>query len=206
VDQNLGDWAHYKDRISGLSALTFNYDVKTYESSADKMGWVIDHHHAEIGSEPPGPPLQDGAFAKAVHAIRNYEFPDPKLIRALFDPGQELRGRNMLMQAHFLGFTFYFGVRVVEIVDETRPNEAGHPSTAWGYPYRTLQGHFEIGEIRFLIEKDHVSGKVSFFIDAYSRPDRIPNIFYRLGFRLFGRSLQKYFARSSIERMQMLAA
>lgn len=202
----VSDWIRYKEKISKLSALDFNYDVKTYESSADKLGWKIDHHHAEIGREPPGKPLKRGPFSKAVQAIRSYEFPDPRLIRALFNPGDELHGRNMLMEARFLGFTFYFGVRVVAIIDELRKNEKGEPVTAWGYAYRTLQGHFEVGEIRFVIEKNQVTGKVSFLIDAYSRPDRIPNFFYRLGFRMFGRALQKYYAHSSIERMQVIAA
>lgn len=204
MEKYLGDWASHREKIEALAGLHFNYDAKKYESSAHKVGWVTDHHRAQLKSEQPGPPEKNGTFEKAVRAIRNYEFPDPNLIQALFNPGDELNGRNMLMRAHFLGITVYFGVRIVHIIDETRNNELGHPATAWGYSYRTLQGHYEIGEIRFLVEKDTVTGQVHFSIDAYSRPDRIPNLFHRVGFKIFGRSLQKYYARSSIERMRAL--
>lgn len=206
MDTHINDWKTHLDRIAGLSDLAYNYDAKQYEASADKLGWNIDKHSAAIGRESPGPPSENGPFARAKEAIRSYQFPDPKLISALYDPEQELAGRNMLMKARFAGITFFFGVRITRVIDERKKDESGAEIQAWGYAYRTLKGHFEIGEITFEVWKNLGSGEVSFHIEAYSKPDRIPNLFHRLGFKVFGRPLQRYFSRSSIARMQKIAA
>jgi hypothetical protein len=198
-------WETYQDQLKKLAALDYNYDEKIYHASKDKQGWNVDSYQASLAKEPPGPPLKSGAFAAAKNAIQLYKFPDPRLIRAVFDPHQDLAGRNMLLLAKFMGFSFTFGVRVTAVVDEVRKNENNESLQVWGYSYRTLKGHFEIGEIRFEVSKNLGTGEVSFEINAYSKPDRIPNIFYRTGFRIFSRPLQKYFARSSIQRLQRIA-
>jgi hypothetical protein len=198
-------WQTYQQQIQSLSTLDFNYDEKVYHATKNKQGWHVDKYHATLAKEPAGEPLPDGAFQVAQTAIRLYQFPDPRLISAVFDPEAALPGRNMLMFAHFAGFTFNFGVRVTAVIDEVRTNETGERVKVWGYSYRTLKGHFEIGEIRFEVSKNLQSGEVAFDINAYSKPDRIPNIFYRTGFRIFSRPLQKYFASSSIKRLQAMA-
>ena len=197
------EWKRYEKQIAGLSALEFNYDADLYHQSHDRTGWHIDHYVASLGYEEPGEP---GAPFHAVQkAIRLYRFPDPSLIRGEFDPDHELNGRNMFMVAHFLGMRFTFGVRVTSVIDEERVSASGERSRAWGYAYRTLRGHFEIGEIRFEASKNLASGEIAFQIDAYSKPDRIPNWFYRTGFRVFGRRLQLRFAKSSIRRLTIVA-
>lgn len=199
------DWQTYKLRLSELETLDYNYDEKIYHAAKDKSGWKIDHYQAQLESEVPGEPVPKGPFESVKNSIQLYKFPDPRLIRAVFDPGRELSGRNMLLVAKFAGFSFYFGVRVVAVVDEVRKNKDGEDLRVWGYAYRTLKGHFEIGEIRFEVTKNIESGLVSFEISAYSKPDRIQNPFYRAGFRVFSRPLQKYFASSSIHRLQEIA-
>ncbi len=201
----LTEWRRYQEQISSLSKLDYNYDVKIYHESKDKQGWNIDRHHALLAVEPPGPPVADGAFDKVKDDMRLYRFPDPRLISAIFDPEGALEGRNMLMRAKFAGFTFIFGVRVTEVIDEIRKDESGNESKVWGYAYRTLKGHFEIGEIRFEVSKNLSNGAIEFSIDAYSKPDRIPNLFYRTGFKMFGRTLQRYFAHSSMKRLRNVA-
>ena len=198
-------WEPYRSEILRLAELDFNYDEKVYHSSNDKKGWNVDRYEAILAVEPAGPPLSKGPFEVAKQAIRLYKFPDPKLISAVFDPNRDLPGRDMLMLAHFAGFRFTFGVRVTSVIDEERSNSKGQKIKVWGYSYRTLTGHFEIGEIRFEVLKNLDTGEVGFEINAYSKPDRIPNFFYRTGFRIFGRPLQKYFAKSSIERLQKMA-
>lgn len=194
------EWKNYSRRLQSLAAVDFNYDVKTFEAS--RNGWFIDKHKVLLCRELPGPPLADGPFQRVRECIRLYQFPDPRLITAIFDPGSELSGRNMLLRARFAGLTFYFGVRVTAVIDEVRKDAHGHHHQTWGYAYRTLKGHFEIGEIRFLASKDTTTGEIFFEIDAYSKPDRIPNPIYRIGFKIFGRPLQRYFARSSIRRLK----
>ena len=201
----LTDWQNYIEQINSLSKLDYNYDVKTYHESQDKSGWNVDHHHAVLTSEPSGPPVKGGPFERVCEVIRLYKFPDPRLISAVFDPARELRGRDMLMRAHFVGFTFVFGVRVTEVIDEVKTDSNGRRTQVWGYSYRTLKGHFEIGEIRFVVTKDFETGAVVFDIDSYSKPDRIPNFFFRVGFKVFGRWLQRYFASSSMARLRAVA-
>lgn len=195
----------YRRRLDELAQLDFNYDVKVYQESKERSGWNIDKYRTQVGQEPPGPPVMDGAFDRIKSAILQYRFSDPRLIRAYYDPETDLSGRNMLLKGSFLGFSFYFGVRITAVFDETRKNSLGQTEQIWGYAYRTLKGHFEVGEIRFEVCKNLQTGVIEFEIDAYSKPDRIPNLFYRLGFKIFGRSLQKYFAHSSIRRMRDIA-
>lgn len=199
------NWQDYQDQIQKLSALEYNYDDKMYHDSKDKSGWFVDHYEATLAVEPAGLPIKQGPFEVAQDAIKLYRFPNPRLIHAIFDPQQELSGRNMLMFARFAGFTFTFGVRVTAVSDDVRKNAQGEDIKFWGYSYRTLKGHFEIGEIRFEVNKNLKTGEVGFIIDAYSKPDHIPNLFYRTGFKLFGRRLQKYFASSSIQRLQRMS-
>lgn len=198
-------WERYRAQIEKLAALEYNYDEKIYHQSKDKQGWNIDRYRTILAREPAGPPAPNGPFMASKNAINFYQFSDPRLIRAVFDPQGALPGRNMLMLARFMGFHFKFGVRVTSVTDETRKTEKGEDVLVWGYSYRTLRGHFEIGEIRFLVDKNLVTGEVGFEIDAYSKPDRIPNFFYRVGFKIFGRTLQKYFANSSMRRLREIS-
>jgi len=61
-----------------------------------------------------------------------------------------------------------------------------------------------MGEITFEVWKYHETGEVRFQVHSYSKRATIRNPFYRLGFAIFGRSLQRRFARTAIERMQQL--
>ena len=99
---------------------------------------------------------------------------------------------------------FRFGVRVHGTFDEIREGAPDGPVHAWGYSYRTTEGHFERGQIDFTIHKNLTSGAVDFRIHAVSQTGRIRNPFYWLGFKLFGRRLQRRFARESLRRMRML--
>jgi hypothetical protein len=90
------------------------------------------------------------------------------------------------------------------IDNETRTDDKRGEAQVWGYSYRTLEGHFEMGEITFEIWKYLATGEVEFRIHAYSKPTLIRNPFYRIGFWMFGRSLQVRFARTAMERMQQI--
>lgn len=204
MDSNL-NWKLFEPEIQRLASLNYNYDVNQYLGSTNRIGWNIDHYEGLLDIESPGQPLIHGPFAAAREALIFYKFPDPHLIRAVFDPEVPLAGRNMLMFAKFLGFTFTFGVRITEVIDTSEVDRFGSEIKIWGYAYRTLAGHFEVGEIRFELKKNIRTGEVFFVINAYSKPDRIPNFFYRVGFKLFGRTLQKYFAQSSIKRLSQIA-
>jgi len=203
------DWERYKDRIEALRTVPFSIDLAQKHTFTAASGWRVDHHTGDLPSEPPGEPLPAGApgasWAAACALVRSYAFPDPDLITGLFAPDGPVSGRPMLLRARFLGFTFWFGVRVGDEIDETVETDDG-PARDWGYSYATLEGHFERGEITFRVRKLERTGRVRFLIDAVSQTGVIRNPFYRLGFAIFGRSLQVRFARTAIERMQALTA
>ncbi|MGI4735657.1 MAG: DUF1990 domain-containing protein [Janthinobacterium lividum] len=198
-------WEQYRPQLEAYAHTKVNYDVSTQAPDA-ATGWRVDDYATDLPAEPPGPAQAAGSFAAAVDVLRNYRFPPPNLITGIFAPSQPLENRVMVLRAQFLGFKFFFGVRVVDVVDEAaRPTPLG-AEQVWGYGYRTLEGHFERGQINFSIHKNLATGAVQFRIHAVSQKGTIRNPFYWLGFRLFGRMLQRRFARQSLVRMRQLVA
>lgn len=195
---------HYQQRLKELDRLPFNYDASQY--AADQPGWNHDSYQIQLPSEPPGSPTQDGAFARAKQVLIDYRFPDPNRIKGHFDIDSPLQGRTMLLEGKFLWLRVEFGVRIVTVVDQTSNDDHGNSVAEFGYAYRTLQDHWEIGEIMFKVVKQLDTGRVDFLINAYSKPDRIANPFYRLGFRLMGRRLQTQFADRCLNRMKDLVS
>jgi len=199
------DWREYQGRLDAIRKGRYNFELRDDHAYTEAEGWRLDHHEADLPPEPPGKPLPDSdaraSFAIACDLVRHYAFPDPSLITGIFSPDDPLPGRPMLLRARFLGVTFWFGVRVGREIDEVRQTDDGRV-WAYGFDYATLEGHFEMGQITFVVRKTEQTGAVDFHIDAFSKPDRIRNPFYRIGFKLFGRHLQLKFARTAQERMQ----
>jgi uncharacterized protein (UPF0548 family) len=137
--------------------------------------------------------------------MTDYEFADPKIVRAIYHPDRPLDERDMLLEVRFWGLRFRFGVRVGGVIDDTRP-VSGRDVRVWGFNYATLQGHLETGEMDFEAWKWLDTGAVEFRIRAVSRASRIRNPVIRLGFRLFGRREQVRFAKRACERMAWLVA
>ena len=198
-------WEQYRARLDAFREARVNYDPARAHEYTAESGWRIDDYETDLPPEAPGPPVPDGSFARACAVVRDYKFPPPDLVTGIYAPDGPLEGRRMLIRARFLGFTFWFGVEVGGVVDEERPLPDGEGAErVWGYHYRTLEGHFEKGEITFTVHKYLRTGRVVFRVHAYSQPDHIGNVFYRIGFRLFGRSLQRRFARQSLARIKEL--
>jgi uncharacterized protein (UPF0548 family) len=193
-------WDQHQSRFERFRQARINYDPDRRHEYTEAQGWRFDHYSVELTPELPGAPLENGSWRVAQNVIRNYEFPDPSIVTGIFIPDDPLEQRIMILRARFLWFTFFFGTRVSSVIDEVRQHD-GQDVHVWGYSYQTLEDHFEMGEITFEVWKYAESGKVEFRIHAYSKTAHIPNPFYRLGFRLFGRHLQKRFAYSALKRM-----
>lgn len=199
-------WERYRARLAAYASAPVNYDYERQSEYTSATGWRLDDYATDLPAEAPGPPAAAGSFAAAQDVLRRYAFPPPDLITGIFAPDGALEDRVMVLRAHFLVFNFYFGVRVSGVTDEAaRPTPAG-PERVWGYGYRTLEGHFERGQIDFTVHKNVTSGAVQFRIHAVSQPGRIRNPFYWVGFKLFGRRLQRKFAHESLRRMRELVA
>jgi uncharacterized protein (UPF0548 family) len=193
------------DRLRALHDTQPNFDLLSAAEMNRAGGWQIDDYCQPLPPEAPGPPQSDGTWERARRLMDSYEFADPGIVRAVYAPDSELEGRDMLLQARFWGLRFYFGVRVGGVRDETR-DVRGRAVRVWGWSYRTLQGHLEMGQMDYEVWKWLDDGAVEFRIHVASRPGRIPNPVVRLGFRLFGRRQQVRFARRACERMADLLA
>lgn len=191
--------------LDGLGARSPNFTPEDLDAHDDAQGWHVDDHRAVLPTEAPGAPEPGGAWEAAVDVTATYAFADPSLIRAVYYPDSPLDGRDMLLVGRFLGLRFLLGVRVVRTVDETGTLD-DRPARLWGWSYATLEGHLEAGRMDYLVVKFTDTGEVEFRIHAVSRVSRIPNPFVRLGFHVFGRRLQRRFARTACARMHTLVA
>lgn len=199
-------WEQNRARLEAYANAKVNYDVNRQTEYTSATGWRLDDYETDLPTEAAGPPEAAGSFAAAQDVLRRYAFPPPDLITGIFNPEGPLENRIMVLRAQFLFFKFYFGVRVSEVTDEAARDTPNGPERVWGYGYRTLEGHFEKGQIDFTIHKNLTSGAVQFRIHAVSQPGKIRNPFYWVGFKLFGRRLQRKFARESLRRMKELVA
>jgi uncharacterized protein (UPF0548 family) len=187
-----------RQRLAALGARPVNFDPDGSHRPED--GWRIDDYCQPLPAEPPGPPQPDGTWERARRLMRDYEFADPAIVRAVYRPDSPLEGRDILLEVRFWGLRFRFGVRVGEVVDETR-NVDGREVRVWGWSYATLQGHLEMGQMGYEVWKWLDTGEVEFRIHVVSRAGVIRNPIVRLGFRIFGRREQVRFARRAGERM-----
>ncbi|MBA3534397.1 MAG: DUF1990 domain-containing protein [Ardenticatenales bacterium] len=196
-------WQRYQKQLDALHTAPLNFDLERRHEYTEASGWHIDEYEAELPPELPGHPVPGGSWEIGRRMMQEYKFPDPTIITGIYYPDRPLAERVMLLKARFLFLTFYFGVKVGSVTDEVRETEKG-AARIWGFNYQTLQGHFERGQMDFEIWKWLESGKVTFRIHAFSQPGEISNLIYRLGFKLFGRPVQRRFARRALERMQQL--
>lgn len=189
--------------LEALRDRSLNFDDAERASWSEATGWKIDDYCRPLPGERPGPPEPGGPWERARQLLRDYEFADPSLVRAMFRRDGPLEGRDMLLEVRFWGLRFPVGVRVTRVVDETRKVD-GREVRAWGWTYATLQGHLEMGEMEYEVWKWLDSGDVEFRIHVVSRGGRIRNPLIRIGFRLFARRAQVRFARRSCERLATL--
>ena len=191
--------------LEALAGKGFNFDPGQGDHYTTEHGWKVDDYLQPLPPEPPGPPVPGGSFEVAQRLMRDYEFADPAIVRAVYAEDSPFETREMLLQGRFHGLRFHFGVRVGGLVDDELAVD-GRPVRRWGWNYRTLQGHLEAGQMDYEVRKWLDSGEVEFRIHAFSRPAHIPNPVIRLGFRLFGRRVQRRFARHACRRMARLTA
>jgi hypothetical protein len=185
--------------FASLSGREINFDPL----SLDDPGWKRDEYRQLLPGEPPGDPINGGSWEIARRLMREYAFADPTRVQAIYDTGAPLEDRIMLLEIRFLGLRFDAGVRVGGVHDGIRDVE-GRRVRIWGWSYRTLEGHLEMGEMDYEVWKWLDSGSVEFRIFRRAKPAPIRNPMVALGFRIFGRREQVRFARRACERMLRL--
>ncbi len=189
-------------RLAELSQRGFNFDPSQLNRADTGPGWELTDLCQPLPSERPGPPAAGGSWQQAQRLMRSYQFADPSIVRAYYDPGAPLEGRNMLLKLRALRiFHLYVGVRVNEVYERTIERD-GRSALVWGWNYRTLDGHVEMGQMDWQVWKWSDTGEVEFRVHAKSRTAKIGNPLARLGFRIFRGRERRAFLESTQRRMR----
>lgn len=191
-------------RLAALARTPVNYDPRTLDLEHPPQGWHLDDRCQPLPSEPPGAPVPGGSWEIARRLIEGYEFADPSLVRAHYEHDAPLEGRTMLLQLRALNLvSVHVGVRVVDVYDEVRRRDT-RDARVFGWAYRTLEGHVEMGQMDWQVWKWHDTGEVQFRVHSVSRPAAISNPVIRLGFWLLRTHERGVFLNSTDTRMRSL--
>jgi uncharacterized protein (UPF0548 family) len=187
-----GIWpaASVKARLNQARAARVNFDAIEEEMSGER-GWHHYYSEAVIASEAEG----DDRFTRARVALANYQFSDPAIVLAHFDPAEPLLGRYMLLEIQVLGLRYLCPVVVNRVREEPG---------VFGFRYDTLEGHFERGVEWFLLTKDD-RGEIRFRVEARWRNGRFPNWWSRIGFIVLSGYYQRKWHRRAHHRLSLLA-
>lgn len=189
--------------LEALASRPVNFDPAVLEQPLDRSRWRVDETVEELPHEKPGPPEPGGSWEVAKRIMDGYQLADPRIVEGVFDPSAPLSGREILLKIHYGPLRFRVGVRIGEAREDTVEQD-GRPLLRYGWSYRTLQGHFEEGEMRYELRKWLDSGDVEFRVHGASRAARSGPLIPRLGFRLVGRPQQLRFYRQVCRRAKRL--
>ncbi|HEY6144932.1 MAG TPA: DUF1990 family protein [Solirubrobacterales bacterium] len=190
-------------RVAALAERRVNFDNTKTAAYASEPGWHLDDMVEALPHENPGPPAEEGSWQVARGVMDSYQLADPRVVTASYDRERALSGRDMLLRIRFAGLRLRVGVRVGDVYEETRKVD-GRDVRVFGWSYRTLEGHFEEGQMHYELWKWQDSGDVEFHLKAISRAAREGPLLLRTGFRLFGRSNQLRFYRQVCRRIKRL--
>ena len=189
-------------RLAALAGKPLNFDPAALQKVSRAGGWEVTDVCQRLPDEPPGAPVDGGSWQIARRLMRGYEFADPSIVRAYYDPELPLERRDMLLKLQALGLVHVFaGVRVGDVYEEDRVLD-GRRARVWGWNYRTLAGHVEMGQMDWEVWKWIGDGRVEFRVHAVSRPAPIRNPIVRIGFRLVRGRERRAFLDSTRERMR----
>ena len=203
IDPRRPDSPGVARRLAGLAEKPLNFELATLRDASAADGWEATDVCQRLPDEPPGPPVKGGCFQIARCLMRGYEFADPSIVRAYYDPDLPLERRDMLLKLRALGglVRLFAGVRVGEVYEQTRELE-GQLVHVWGWNYRTLAGHVEMGQMDWEVWKWLGNGRVEFRVHAISRPAPIRNPIVSIGFHLLRRRERRAFLDSTQRRMR----
>lgn len=190
-------------QVVALAGREVNFDSTRIAEYVLDSNWRVDDMVEELPHEGSGPPEDGGSWKVGREIMDSYQLADPRIVTALYDANAPLAGRDMLLQIHFLGIGFKVAVRIGDVYEDTLELD-GRPARVFGWSYRTLEGHFEQGQMHYEIWKWLDTGDVEFHLRAVSRPARSGPVVLRTGFRLLGRSSQLRFYRQVCRRMRRL--
>jgi uncharacterized protein (UPF0548 family) len=202
--------------LAAQSGLGFTYADVGATQRQPPAGYVVDHTRVKLGHG-------EDVFKRAAEGLRRWEQFRLGWLSASPDDTPIESGQCVAVVARALGLWCLNAARIVYVVAEPRrfgfasPKVAGTLRVPWrlrhaerayyineprrfGFAYRTLPGHVESGEERFLVDLAD-DGSVWYDILAFSRPN---HFLTRLGYP-YVRRLQKRFGRDSAAAMVRVA-
>ena len=187
-----GGWSAeaLRDRMNTLAARRRNFDAGEEEMTGDR-GWQHYHSEAVISAGADA----DSRFARAKTALANYQFSDPAIVMAHFDPASPLQSRRLLLEIKIWGLRYLCPTIVSVVRDE---------ASVFGFRYDTLEGHLERGAEWFLLTRAS-NGDITFRIEARWMQGEFPNWWSRLGFILLADHYQRRWHRHAHQRMSLLS-
>ena len=72
--------------LDRLRDLDLNFDPTDLDRLRRDPAWHVDHYRKALPAEPAGEPVDGGGWSAARHLSMEYEFVDPRLVHAFFDP------------------------------------------------------------------------------------------------------------------------
>jgi uncharacterized protein (UPF0548 family) len=193
--------ARVQRRLERLTQRPINFDPAVIAGASAPDGWNLTDLCQTLPGEAPGAPEEHGSWQVARRLMSGYEFADPSIVHAYYDPDAPLQGRNMLLKLQAFGIAhLYVGVRVNDVYEYTR-ELAGGSVRVWGWSYQTLEGHVEMGQMHWEVWKWLADGRVEFRVHALSREAPIRNPIVRLGFHLVRGHERDEFLQSTQRRM-----
>jgi uncharacterized protein (UPF0548 family) len=190
-------------RLATLADRRVNFDPAKVHAHLTDERWRVDDLVEPLPHEGSGPPVEGGSWLVARELMDRYQLADPGVVTASYASDAPLAGRDMLLKIRFAGLRFRVGVRIGDVYEDTLELE-GREALIFGWSYRTLEGHFEQGQMHYELWKWLDTGDVEFHLRAISRPAETGPLLPRTGFRLFGRSLQLRFYRQICRRIKRL--
>lgn len=182
--------AAVKARLDLARTGSVNFDAVEEDMNGER-GWHHYYSESVIASEAVG----KDRFTRAKVALANYEFSDPAIVVAHFDPAEPLLGRRMLLEIQVLGLRYLCPAVVCRVREEPG---------VFGFRYDTLEGHIERGVEWFVITKDE-HGEIRFRIEARWRRAEFPNWWSRIGFVVLAGYYQRRWHRLAHHRLSLLA-
>jgi uncharacterized protein (UPF0548 family) len=189
--------------LQALADRSVNFDASRVDEYGPANGWHRDDLTEALPHEGSGPPAPNGSWHVARRLMVDYQLADPAAVKAFYRADAPLSGRDMLLRVRVAGLRFDVGVRVGDVYEETRHAD-DREARVFGWLYRTLEGHFEEGQMHYELWKWLDTGEVFFRLLAVSRPARSGPFLLRTGFRLFGRPYQLRFYRQICRRARRL--